>query len=478
MLQYLINTTSIWLISLVLFDLFLKKESYHGYNRFYLLVTFLLGIFVPLLSWGDGSGLHTSPLSAPVAGVIAAKQTIVTSVQPSAAPGIGWQFYMVCLYFSGVVAALFLLAAEIIKIARLYSSGKKSRAGACIIIETGKNHGPFSLFHYVFVSSRQRYTNEEWDIIMAHEQLHGLLFHFIDVLVLQAARIVFWFHPLVYIYQKKLLLVHEYQADKACGTRPAAYGRFLVEQALLQAAPSLTHSFNRSPIKNRIVMLTRRSSAASKTKMLLFMPLALVCILCFSKNAFSRKPERKGNLVIYKGNKFDLSKTVKDTILLTDPITAKQTVHVATKEPQPIKMNGEKIYDGGETDAKPLFAAGKEKLQEYIINSLKGVAASLPDGDYSLYLKNIIVDKSGKVVYFEDKGMISWKADSKAFLGMKQTVLAGNDILAAIDRMMDEMPGFTPASNDNVPVNSMLSMLIPKKKLVVSNHIMSIADAE
>jgi hypothetical protein len=48
MLQYLLNATAIWLISLVLFDLFLRRESYHGYNRFYLLFTTLVGS-----DWGN-----------------------------------------------------------------------------------------------------------------------------------------------------------------------------------------------------------------------------------------------------------------------------------------------------------------------------------------------------------------------------------------------------------------------------------------
>src|ERR1035437_1666769 len=119
----------------------------------------------------------------------------------------------------------------------------------------------------------EQYTNEEWSMILTHEKRHTIFLHIIDLLLMQAARIIFWFHPLVYIYNKRLLLLHEYQADNAAARQPKVYGSFLVEQAMLQTAPSISHSFNRSPIKNRIVMLTRRSSAIAKVKILVFIPL-------------------------------------------------------------------------------------------------------------------------------------------------------------------------------------------------------------
>ena len=39
-------------------------------------------------------------------------------------------------------------------------------------------------------------------------------------------------------------------------------------------------------------MLTRKSTAASRTKMLVFVPLVLVCILCFSKNIYSQNQKK------------------------------------------------------------------------------------------------------------------------------------------------------------------------------------------
>jgi hypothetical protein len=295
---------------------------------------------------------------------------------------------------------------------KLFRAGKKSHENNFTIIETCKNHGPFSLFHYVFVSSMTQYTAEEWQILFDHEQRHGQLLHFIDVFLLQATRIVFWFHPLVYIYQKKLLLIHEFQADKVSGSKPLAYGRFLVEQALLLSSPSITHSFNRSPIKNRIVMLTRKSTAASRIKMLIFIPLALVCMLCFTKNSMSQKVTRNGNMVTFNGNKFEVGKDIFDTVSLTDPVTGNEVVRITKKDPVPLKMNGAKIYKVDELSKEPRFNSKDYTIITYLFKCLGAATGNnsdpktkLPDGSYNLNIDNIVIGPDGHVVYYTFGGI-------------------------------------------------------------------------
>jgi len=151
-----------------------------------------------------------------------------------------------------------------------------------------------------------------------HERRHYTLLHFADLLLMQLAKIVFWFHPLAYAYNKHLLLVHEFQADKVSAQEPQQYGQFLVEQALLQTAPVLSHSFNRSPIKKRIVMLTRKSTAAARTKMLVFIPLAMVCFIFFAKDSFSQKASDKTIQLIH----FGVSDTALKTHVTYDEVLA------------------------------------------------------------------------------------------------------------------------------------------------------------
>jgi hypothetical protein len=230
-----------------------------------------------------------------VAQVIAAKQNIIATATP--ANGIAMEKWLWVMYLTGVGIMLCLLAWDIVRLIVLYRSGKKSKQGIWTIIETRKEHTPFSFREVLFVNSTAQYTPAEWQIILQHEAQHTRLLHLADVLLLQISKIIFWFHPLSYIYAKRLLLVHEYQADHFAQQRPQAYGQFLIEQALLGAAPSISHSFNRSPIKKRIFMLTRTSSSIAKSKMLVLLPLAFACVLCFSKNSFSQNAKEKYPIV-------------------------------------------------------------------------------------------------------------------------------------------------------------------------------------
>ncbi|MFI5196911.1 MAG: M56 family metallopeptidase [Chitinophagales bacterium] len=454
MLQYLLNTTAIWLISLVMFDIFLRRESYHGYNRFYLLFTFLLGAFLPLWQWQDNGRIYETAIGKPLHQVITAKQSIVTATTPAAA--VNWQQWLTILYLAGVLVALCLLIIEIIKLVTVYRSGKKSQQVGWTIIETGKEHAPFSFLNTLFVCSRQQYNDDEWSMIIAHEKRHTILFHIADLLLMQTARIVFWFHPLVYLYNKHLLLVHEYQADNASSQQPQVYGRFLVEQAVLQSAPALSHSFNRSPIKKRILMLTRRSSTAAKSKILVFIPLLLVCIICFSQNTYSNRPKKEGNICIYKGNTIEfLAPKKPGSYLYTDEVTGQSYRKPISWPMPPIKVNGAKVYDPSKDKnvTPPVFKSTYKSHIDFIIRNAEKEICELDNGEYSLLVEDVVIDEKGKVVYFDNNGVFQNGKDIDAQKAQKQK------IDNKIDDLMNKAPLYEPASANDKPVPFLINSL-------------------
>ena len=250
MLQHLLNTTAIWLLSLLIFDLFLRREKYHGYNRTYLLATFLLGLVLPFWQWSNDAMIKATGLTTPVTETAVLKETIL---QQSTGMAVDW---LMIAYIAGVIVSGLLLTREAFAIRRLYRRGTISKDGVWTIVQTGMAHTPFSAFRYVFISSKENYSEEELRMILTHEELHGHALHFVDLALMQLAKVFLWFHPLVYLYHSRLMMVHEYQADAAVEKKPEDYGHFLVEQSILGPAPAISHSFNRSPIKKRILMLT------------------------------------------------------------------------------------------------------------------------------------------------------------------------------------------------------------------------------
>lgn len=471
MQQYLLNASAIWLLSLILFDLLLRREDYHSYNRFYLLFTLLLGTLLPLIQWQYADVVYPRAIRYPIEEVITTKQYIASMTIPGRTISIGQ--WLMMIYISGALVALALLVVDIVKLLNFYRNGTKHIQNSWTIVTTGMKHAPFSFRRTLFVNAMEQYSPEEWAMVIAHEQRHTSLLHAADLMLLHIARIVFWFHPLIYVYHKRLLLVHEYQAD-AAATQQQEYGRFLIEQAILAAAPSVSHSFNRSPIKNRILMLTRKSTAAAKGKMLVILPLCMLAIACFSKNgsAWGHQFERNGNTVTYKGNKFILSEPKIDTIILIDPVTGQEQTQYRTFDPQPITMNGNKIYSEAtapynEENITPRYYASNATLEEYVLKNIAGGLNSLPDGDYNLRISNIVVSENGKVVYYDYGGVErkfypnTWKPVAKD--SVKQ-------ITAGIDKFLNDAPALSPGTLKGKAVPAILPTEFSRVNIIVKNH--------
>ena len=449
MLQYFINTTAIWLLSLAVFDLFLRGESYHRYNRYYLLFTLAAGFLVPLINWPSGAGNMDMVAFHGAREIINVGDRLPATPASTEGKGVSLINVAFLIYIIGVCLAILFLFKEVVRLIAFYKKGRKYKEGQMTIVETGKNHGPFSLLNIMFVESKQQYSDDEWNMLTSHENAHYNFLHFADLLLMQLCSVALWFHPLVYIYKKRLLMVHEFQADTRSAENPTVYGRFLVEQGVLQTSTSLGHSFNRSPIKNRILMLNHRSAGASRLKMLVVMPLVALSIILFSKTGFSQKFQKNGNKVTYKGNTFELSESHYDTIILVNPVTSQEEVKVVEMLPKPVKMNGTALAT--RTDKAPYFTAPDKSLKAYLIKKLDKELSQLQDGKYGLELKNIITDEKGRIVYFEYGGVEhpELRTNNAANQLIKQAPIDKQwqeDINKRVFELIDAAPAYIPAS--------------------------------
>jgi hypothetical protein len=84
--------------------------------------------------------------------------------------------------------------------------------------------------------------------------------------------------------------------------------------------------------------------------------------------------------------------------------------------PAPLTLDGEKIYSITEDASKPQFN-GNGSFYEYIFNAVKNEFKQLPDGNYRLNLFSFVIDKKGKLAYFD--------FDTVENAGNKFTVFSG-----------------------------------------------------
>lgn len=496
MLQYLINTSAIWLTSLLLFDIFLRRENYHSYNRIYLISTLLLGLFLPLVKWRTETITTTfTPhlYSGNISGIPASPVNAGSAVGATTAFHLSWFTAVIIIYALGCLFKFSQLITELLKLRSYYNNSKRHKHGNWTIIETGKAHGPFSFLNCLFVSDMAQYDASQLEIIILHEAEHRKLKHFADLLLLQLCSIIFWFHPLIYIYNKRLLMVHEYQADGVADIDTSSYRQLLVETSLLHSDLPLTHSFNRSPVKSRIQMLSRRYEKGNKLKLLLALPLLTCSLLFFTEckkvvktNTSTSKDWvaafmdtsfiHHTHTVTFKGNVFEIPYPVRKPMppilrvlkQQTERTTGKHvdvnvdTMKVTSSYP-PVKMNGERIYSyvRGVT---PQFPTEDGSLNKYIFKNCLKEMNALNDGEYMISISDVVVDKSGKIVYYSTP-VLSDEGPQPA--GVQAAIVA-----KAID-LLDHAPLCKPAVKDGKYVLATLSDRFDCD-VQVRNHVASL----
>lgn len=468
MLQYILTASAIWLTSIILFDLFLRKETTHDYNRMYLLGSFIAGLLVPLIPLEADPVLSLTAMDVPAQQIAIAKQTVVQSTVNSHFV-LTWEDWIFIVYVAGAVVSFLFLLKELVQVFHLKSGGTITRNGIWTIVETGKEHSPFSFFKYIFINSKSRYTDDELTVVFIHEQQHGRLLHVLDIAFLQLAKVVFWFHPLVYIYYNRLLMVHEYQADAVITQDTAGYGQFLVEQSLLSSAPVIAHSFNRSPIKKRLMMLSKRNTRPSRAKQWLIVPLLLLTVSCFKKEMMvDNTMHKNGNKVTYRGNNFEMYIFPNDTIEVEESVTKERTIAITTRNPVPIKLNGRTIYTTEGVNTPPELT--DRSLRKFILDDIASYLEKLDDGKYSLFISNVVMDESGRIVYFDYEGVRGpYDNKYKKLPVTKSTPQLLKDIDKQVVEAMHSAPRLAPAKLNGKLVPCLMENGVFDRQLEIKN---------
>ena len=148
------------------------------------------------------------------------------------------------------------------------------------IIEVANSRLACTFFNTIFLGDQL--SEEEKKQILSHEKVHVMGRHSYDLLYFELLRIVFWFNPLIYLYQQKIAALHEYMAD--AGVVKTLEKRTYYQQLLNTAFNTedisfINQFFNHSLIKKRIVMLQKaQSRSVAKLKFLVLLPVVFLML--------------------------------------------------------------------------------------------------------------------------------------------------------------------------------------------------------
>ncbi len=276
MIQYIINVIAFQLFFLIIYDLFFKKETFFNWNRVYLLGTIFLSLIIPFIKINRFKEVLPQEFvfSLPEVIIGNAPQTNTNTLALMTSKSLSpWEMVL----YTGMLLATLLLLFKISKLILIISRNPKSKIGNLFIVKLLNSYAAFSCFHYIFLG--EKIDEKDKVPILKHEMAHVKQKHTLDLLFFEVLRILFWFNPLVYMYQNRMIQLHEYIADKKATenqNKKDYYENLLSQLFQTKNLSFINPFFKQSLIKKRIVMLQKtQSKQINLLKYILLVPMVL-----------------------------------------------------------------------------------------------------------------------------------------------------------------------------------------------------------
>lgn len=326
------------LLFLAVYDLFLKKETFFNLNRAYLLLTPTLSIILPFVS------LDFLQENIPQEYVVQLPAVILGNTASEAGSNATfWMSTLSSLYFIGVLFTSFIFSFNLLKIAKLRVSGKKKNFKGTRLILLPKTDLTFSFFSTIYLG--ETVSEENKASIIAHEKVHIQQKHSYDLLYFELLRIVFWFNPLVYMFQNRIATLHEYIADSEITRnkdKKQYYQNLLSEIFQTKQISFVNTFFKQSLIKKRIIMLQKsKSQKGAQVKYLLLLPI-IFSMLFYTSCSNEPKPEEIQSTSQSDSEVMTKINELAEAIMKKGDMTAEEekALKLLTTEAQP----GDKVY--------------------------------------------------------------------------------------------------------------------------------------
>lgn len=360
------------------YELFLKRDTWFRFNRYFLLFGLLFSLIVPLLEFSVSNELVNSQNQfefnefVGISSAVEAMETGAIQFLP--------KIDFVLLFYLLIIGVFSLrLLNQLFKILKTIHANEIINYGIYKLVLLKKSSTPFSFLNYIFIDkddfgSPDNYREGSSELLL-HEITHVKQKHSFDVILLEIILVLQWFNPFIYRYRQAFKEIHEYLADRGVLIKKhdkIAYQKLIISQIEKSLNVRLASQFNYSLTKNRIHMMTRiKSGKVSKLKALLVLPLVAVLLMAFTVNfnsemnikaqSNSRQTEKKSSEIpsIFPVKKVEGVKITSGFGMRIHPISKKEMMHNAVDIKAP---KGTPVYataDGLVRTVKQNYTEGK-----------------------------------------------------------------------------------------------------------------------
>ncbi|MDP9954903.1 beta-lactamase regulating signal transducer with metallopeptidase domain [Epilithonimonas hungarica] len=265
--------------------LFLKDKTFHHYNRFYLLLSVIISLVLPLIKVSYFTIETNKNL------YLLLSQLNQNQLQTTTNYDI--TIYSVFYAVIGVVSIILLikLIVGIIRIQSIKKQFPNETIEGIKFYQTNLNNAPFSFFRNLFWKQTIQLDSPVGQQILKHEMVHIQQKHSWDKLLMQVTKSVFWFNPVFYFINKEINLIHEYLADKKAVKKSdtRAFAQMLLESHFSGSVIPVTSPFLSSNLKKRLTMLTKNQTKYSYARKLFALPILFFMVFAYMVNAKNKE---------------------------------------------------------------------------------------------------------------------------------------------------------------------------------------------
>ena len=246
-----------------LYKVLLSSTSSHSFSRFFLLASLVGSFFMPLLEFEYFPTQEADHLA------IDARHTVLTQVENITD---SFQVAEIPKSYSFEIILALTLFISISLLVRFLSrvigigskaSGEYMKVGSLKIFQS-EDRSAYSFFNHLFIPDQVLKESLQHPVIL-HEAAHAKYFHSFDRLLVDFLTALFWFNPIIRIYKKSLIGIHEFQADADVlkkGVNHVSYQNLILNAVVSQQA--VVSYFRKDLLKRRILMINNAKKYSIK----------------------------------------------------------------------------------------------------------------------------------------------------------------------------------------------------------------------
>ena len=293
-INYFITASIILLFLSAFYWLFLRRETFFGWNRMVLLTIIGLSCLFPLLPtpqisfYSDGfQGAQqilnevTQVLETEVVSTSLTKDTSDQLNPGQNASSISFIDILIFIYWVGFALLGVRFFIQLLSIFQQIKKADINKGKRYHLASIQKDIAPFSFWKYIFLNPN-KYNEEQFEQILQHEKVHVRFRHTYDILLAECFTIVLWFNPFAWLIRFFINQNIEFQVDRTIldqGEDRKVYQYHLLQIAVPNFPLSITTNYNQSLIKNRVIMMNlKKSSLNVALKYLLLLPFTVLVL--------------------------------------------------------------------------------------------------------------------------------------------------------------------------------------------------------